>query len=311
MARRRTLSLITAGVQKNGKPVDLNTLRQVVKNHNEQSRAPISAGHPEKDADKVKALGRVSYPRIEGDELVVELVYTPELEALEDSGEFEGFSAGIYPRPDNGEYYLHHVAVLGQLPPAADIKTRDVVNLSVSTPEEMITLSATVKSELYMPMNKEDKDALLGEIGTLIDSKLKGLKPAGDKGTKTPTGPGGDDKTVTDPKVTAMEQQLTAMQENTKTDRIAQITELADQKGLSDDEKKPVLAMLNARSAIELCDNSEGGIFASTKAMLSARPDKAESTTRGALFDPLEFSDHKGNTVKVDDPSLLALKTGF
>jgi hypothetical protein len=311
MARRRTLSLITAGVQKNGKPVDLDILRQVVKNHSEQSRAPISLGHPDKGADKVAALGRISYPRVEGNELVVELVYTPELEQLEDEGKFEGFSAGIYPRPDDGEYYLHHVAALGQLPPAADIKTRDVVNLSVDAPEEMITLSANIKTELYMSMTKEDKDALLGEFGTLMDTKLKEFQATtGDdkSGTKAPKT--GDDKT-NDPKLTEMETQLASMQESTKADRIGTITELADAKGLTDAEKTPLIAMLKSRSAIELCDNSEGGIFATTKAMLGAREDKAESKGKNPLLDPLEFSDAKGNKVTVEDVSTLAVKTGF
>lgn len=311
MARRRTLSLITAGVQKNGKPVDIDILKQVVKNHSEQSRAPISLGHPGKDADKVAALGRISYPRVEGNELVVELVYTPELEQLEDAGKFEGFSAGIYPRPDDGEYYLHHVAALGQLPPAADIKTRDVVNLSVDTPEEMITLSANIKTELYMSLTKEDKDALLGEIGSLIDGKLKSFKPddTGDAGTKAPKT--GDDKTTTDPKLTEVETQLASMQESTKADRIATITELADSKGLTDAEKTPLIAMLKSRSAIELCDNTEGGIFATTKAMLGAREDKVENKGKNPVLDPLEFSDSKGNKVTVDDVSMLAVKTGF
>ncbi|MFV0261384.1 MAG: hypothetical protein ACK5JN_02945 [Kluyvera sp.] len=316
MARRRVLSLITAGVQKNGKPVDTGILEQVVKNHNEQARAPITLGHPGKEADKIAALGRISYPRVEGNELIVELVYTPELEQLEDSGKFEGFSAGIYPRPDNGEYYMHHVAALGQLPPAADITTRDVVELSATDPENMITLSTSIKG---FTMTEDEKKALVAEITgqvktevtTIVSAAVKDVmvkKPDDKTGTGTGTG---DDKTVTDPKVGLLEQQLGTMQENTKTDRIEQITELADKKGLSDKEKTPLIAMLKARSAVELCDNSEGGIFATTKAMLGARADKQESTTTGDIFQPLEFADHKGQTVKVEDISSLALKTGF
>lgn len=316
MARRRTLSLITAGVQKNGQPVDTGILNQVLKHYNKESRPPITLGHPEKNADRIPALGRVSYPRVEGNELVVELCYTPELEALEDSGEIEGFSAGIYPRPDGQGYYLHHVAALGQLPPAADIKTRDVVNLSVDNPDEMITLSANVKTERFF-MNDAEKKAfkeeLMSGVGSMMDDKLKAFQPASTTppASSDPKPDPNNPNPTTDPKVTAMEKQLSEMQENTKADRIATITELADAKGLTEEEKKPILAMLNARSAIELCDNSEGGIFASTKAMLSARTDKPETKTGDALFQSLEFSDTKGNKVTVDDPSSLALKTGF
>lgn len=323
MARRRTLSLITAGVQKNGKPVGMDILEQVVKNHSEQARAPITLGHPDKDADQVAALGRVSLPRIDGDQLVVELVYTPELEQLEDEGKFEGFSAGIYPRPDTGEYYLHHVASLGQLPPAADIKTRDVVKLSTPNPESMITLSTSNKG---FKMDENEKKALVTEIvgevkeslGTMVTEAIKtanGEKQPGKGNDKTGTGEDKDKTsttTTTDPEVVKMQKQLEGMQENAKTDRIEQITELADKKGLSDDEKKPLLAQLKARPALEFADNSETGIFATTKAMLNARADKTAATTHdNGLFDKLEFSDHKGNKQTVENMGDLALKTGF
>lgn len=160
---------------------------------------------------------------------------------------------------------------------------------------------------------KAFKEELMSGVGSMMDEKLKGLQPA--SGNPAPTSkdpaPTGDPKPATDPKVTAMEKQLSEMQENTKADRIEQITELADAKGLSDEEKKPLIAMLKARSAIELCDNSEGGIFASTRAMLSSRPDKQEGKTGDSIFQSLEFADTKGNKVTVDDPSTLALKTGF
>lgn len=320
MARRRTLSLITAGVQKNGKPVDMSILQQVVKNHSEQSRAPVSLGHPDKNADQVPALGRVSLPRIDGNELVVELVYTPELEQLEDEGKFEGFSAGIYPRPDTGEYYLHHVAALGQLPPAADIKTRDVVNLSTPNPDDMITLSTANKG---FQMDENEKKALVTEIvgevskglGPMVTEAIRaanGEKQPDKTGSGDDKGTTGTDKTTTDPKVANMENQLKTMQESTKADRIEQITELADKKGLSDDEKKPLLAQLKARPALEFADNSETGIFASTKAMLNARADKAATeTVSGDIFKKLEFSDHKGGKVTVEHQGDIALKTGF
>ncbi|MGL4757383.1 MAG: hypothetical protein ACRCXB_33940, partial [Aeromonadaceae bacterium] len=125
MARVRTLSLVGDGVQKNGKTVTKAMLGDIVKRWSGDGRPPITLGHPAQGADKVAALGRVDNPRTEPSrrvpgktELVVELHYTPELEKLEDAGKFEGFSAGIYPTMDGKGYYLHHVAALGQLPPA-------------------------------------------------------------------------------------------------------------------------------------------------------------------------------------------------
>lgn len=186
--RVRKLEIVADGIQKNGQPVTKAQLESVVRNYNSDSRPPVTPGHPSKGSDQIAALGRASNLRTEagsGDKagktvLVGEVVYTPEMEALEDSGAFEGFSAGIHPVPDkDGEWYMHHLAFLGQLPPAADTKTRDVVNLSDSDfCDGAIYLSAEVgnansdDNETGITMKKDELKTLMGEV---VKEQLEGM----------------------------------------------------------------------------------------------------------------------------------------
>lgn len=312
MARIRTLSLVGDGVQKNGKTVTKTMLASIVKAHSKDARPPITLGHPGKGADKVPALGRVDNPRIEASrrhpgksELVVELHYTPELEKLEDEGKFEGFSAGIYPTPDGNSYYLHHVASLGELPPAADTETLDLVELSHEGEDAMMVISGTLtfsNDQEDIDMTKEELAASLKEV---MAEQMKPLTERLDKlekGAATDDASGkhddkggkdeqpGKDKPVED---TQAREQLKAMQETVKSDRIAQATELANAKGWSTDEFKPLLAMLQKAEPVELCDNSDGALFSTVKATITAR--KAQAPAPNPLLLPLEFADGKGN----------------
>ncbi|MGY4028135.1 hypothetical protein ACW5WQ_19650 [Aeromonas rivuli] len=306
MPRIRTLSLVGDGVQKNGKTVTKAMLASIVKAHSKDARPPITLGHPGKGADKVPALGRVDNPRIEASrrhpgksELVVELHYTPELEKLEDEGKFEGFSAGIYPTPDGKNYYLHHVASLGELPPAAETETLDLVELSHEGEDAMMVISGT----LTFSDDKEDIDMTKEELAaSLKDVLAEQMKPLTERLDKLEKGAttaaddtGGDhekdkDKPVED---TQAREQLKGMQETVKSDRIAQATELANAKGWSTEEFKPLLTMLQKAEPVELCDNSEGALFSTVKATLTAR--KVQASAPNPLLLPLEFSDNKGN----------------
>lgn len=313
MPRIRTLSLVGDGVQKNGKTVTKAMLASIVKAHSKDARPPITLGHPGKGADKVPALGRVDNPRIEASrrhpgksELVVELHYTPELEKLEDEGKFEGFSAGIYPAPDGKSYYLHHVASLGELPPAAETQTLDLVELSHEGEDAMMVISGTLTfsdDQEDIDMTKEElaaamKDVLAEQMKPLTErlDKLEkgGATSADDAGGNhdkdNKTDPQGKDKPVED---TQAREQLKTMQETVKSDRIAQATELANAKGWSTEEFKPLLTLLQKAEPVELCDNSENGVFATVKATLTAR--KAQAPAPNPLLQPLEFADSKGN----------------
>ncbi|WP_219079370.1 hypothetical protein [Vibrio parahaemolyticus] len=156
MPRIRKLELVGEGIQRNGQPVDKSVLESVVRNSG-GSRPPVTLGHPEKGDDKVPALGRIDVRGVGTSDkgeavLLCEQHYTPELEELEDQGYFEGQSAGIYPLPGKpGEFYLHHVAQLGSLPPAANIKTLDVVELSDDGESDAIFLFSNAGVQTKQP----------------------------------------------------------------------------------------------------------------------------------------------------------------
>lgn len=322
MPRIRTLSLVGDGVQKNGKLVTKAMLVDIAKRFSRDARPPITLGHPGPGADKVAALGRVDNPRIEPSrrfpgksELVVELHYTPALEGHEDKGEFEGFSAGIYPTQDGKGYYLHHVAALGQLPPAAETETQELVELSSDGIDNMVVLSGALtfsdSQNEDIEMTKEELAAALAEtmkeamrpVTERLEKLEKSASPDGKDKEPSQDKTGQDGKPVED---TEARTQLKAMQETVKSDRIAQATELANAKGWSTEEFKPLLGMLQKAEAIELCNNTPDGMFASIKATITAR--QPTKSTPSPLTQTLEFADNKGDkkTVGLHDVARLS-----
>lgn len=319
MPRVRTLEIVAEGVQRNGKPVGEEVLRSVVRNFNASSRPPVTLGHPKKGDDKAAALGRIANLRVENNAegkiaLFGDQIYTPKLEELEDSGEFEGQSAGIYPHPGKpGEFYLHHVAQLGQLPPAADIKTHNVVELSNDgSADDPILLAACVvidnqqKSENDIMTFKELMEAIKSfseEEKTQLGESL-GFKAVGEETdptkkapeTKPSTKPDGDDKGVDD----FENPQVKLMQETMAGDRRDQLTELADSSNLSEGMKTVITSMIKNASAIELCNSGEGSRFNEIKTLIKAQPAKPSFNP----FEEINLSDDRGGekeTFKSDD----------
>ncbi|CAH8191663.1 conserved hypothetical protein [Vibrio aestuarianus] len=310
--RVRKLEIVADGIQKNGQPVTKAQLESVVRNYKPDARPPVTPGHPTKGSDQIAALGRVSNLRTEagsGDKagktvLVGEIIYTPEMEALEDSGKFEGFSAGIHPVPDkDGEWYMHHTAFLGQLPPAAETKTRDVVNLSDSDfCDGAIYLSAEVgnqsgsdDNETGITMKKDELKALLGDA---VKEQLEamGIKPGTpEPAKKDDAQPEGDETTGGGDKSSAV---VTAMQDTLAGDRKETLAELADSREMIDELRKSVKAMIDGASAIELCASGDGNRYSQLKSMLTAMPEKkaapAKPSTWDQLTQNLELADSGG-----------------
>ncbi|MBE8578644.1 hypothetical protein [Vibrio sp. OPT18] len=308
MPRVRTLEIVAEGVQRNGKPVGEEVLRSVVRNFNKDARPPVTLGHPEKGDDKVAALGRIANLRVENNAkgkpaLFGEQIYTPELEGLEDAGKFEGQSAGIYPHPGKpGEFYLHHVAQLGQLPPAADIETHNLIQLSDDgTSDEPLLLAASIipenkqasendimKFEDLMKAIKsfsEEEKTQLGEaLGFKAEEEADPTKKEPE--TKPPTKPDGDGKGGDD----FENPQVKLMQETMAGDRRDQLTELADSSNLSEGMKTVITSMIKNASAIELCNSGEGSRFNEIKTLIKAQPAKPSFNP----FEEINLSDDKG-----------------
>jgi len=305
MPRTRTIRLVTPGQQRNGQTVTLAHLTQAVESYEPTARPPVSLGHP--TDSRVLAFGRAQAPRIEAGALVLEIAYTPELERLEDGGYVEGFSAGLYPHPSTGRYYLHHVAALGELPPAADTKTLAADVLPDYEPAKIVTLAAEpIDRKTGAPdMTKEELQAALVAGLKPLDEQIKTLaadleavkaaaKPADGKGDD-----GGAGKPPGDPQIKV---QLDAALATIASDRIALVADGLRAKGLSDDQAKPLLDMLRALPPVELAADKPESPYARMRAHIAALadPTPADDITR-----PLELADAKGQAI---DTQALATK---
>jgi hypothetical protein len=292
--RIRTLKLVGPGQQKNGQTVTRQHLQQVVKNYQDDVRPPVTLGHPSKGADQQKAFGRGAKPRIENvdgvDSLVVDIHYSPELAESEDSGDFEGFSGGIYPHPKTGEYYLHHIAALGGLPPAADTKTLEVVELAAVDNDKLICLAAEPIKHNTGEITL-DEEALKETISAAVIAATKPLQDRLDALEKPATAPAAakpasDSAPAEQQAAPAENKELSALLEVTKGDRLQNLKTAAATKGLSDAQCKPLFDRLEQAPAIELANNEPAGLYLSTLTFINGLTAPADNP----LGQPLELA---------------------
>lgn len=310
MPRIRKMEIVSEGIQSNGKRVTTAMLESVVRNYNPDSRPPITLGHPKKGDDQIAALGRVGNLRTEVNAkgktaLVGEMVYTPELEELEDTGKFEGQSAGIHPiQGKEGEYRLHHLAQLGQLPPAGDIKTKDVVQLSDDDfGEDVIYLSAHVGSATEEESEPMKFEQLMALIDGCNDEQKKQLS---EKLNITPAAapkPKDDNLELKKSGETDGEQDkaLDALRGTIASDRKDVLNGLLkdESRDINDGQKKILQQTIDGASTVELCDDGDTSIFKTTKAMIESFPAKAEGKSSGSADD--EWSDLLNGVELSDD----------
>ncbi len=297
MPRVRKMEIVAEGTQRNGKEVTREILESVARNYNPNTRPPVTQGHPEKGDDRVPALGRIAVMGVgknaEGKAvLLCEQHYTPELEEYEDKGYLEGQSVGIYPLPGKeGEYYLHHVAQLGSLPPAADVKTKDVVNLSDDGCDDAVWLFSNVGGQ-----KQENKDEdIMGSITKLIeavkactDEEKKALGDAlgfEPKSTEQPAPKKEEGKTEGEEHKEKGNEALKDMQKQMGEDRRDRLTELADARKIPTDAR--VRTMIKNSDAIELCANGDTSRFGEIKALIEDAPTVSDNEE---LFEELELS---------------------
>lgn len=315
MPRIRKLEIVAAGIQRNGQPVNQSVLESVVRNFSSDARPPITLGHPDKGADKIKALGRVDNLQVgENSEgkpaLFGEMHYTPELETLEDSKEFEGQSAGIYPLPGkDGEFYLHHLAQLGQLPPAADIKTHDIVELNDDGQGNAFYLFANTgvykKEESENSIMKfadlmkavksysDDEKKELGEALGFKANEPEGNDPDKEKKKSTKKSDSKEGDGSAEPGGDVENEQVKELQNTIANDRRDQLTELANNATLGDEMKKTITSMIKNTSSIELCNTGDSSRFAEIKSLIKAQPEKP-SHSGLSLFEEIELSNEGG-----------------
>ena len=120
------VKLLSEGLQRNGIRIDRKVLEDVVKNFKQP--VPITLGHPK--SDTVPAVGFFEKVELRNDGLYGEYSLSPIGQILLSSNNYRNISAGLRKKPD-GSWYLHHVALLGAMPPGAeDAEPLKVVNLS-------------------------------------------------------------------------------------------------------------------------------------------------------------------------------------
>lgn len=316
MPRIRRMEIVGEGMQRNGATVTRAMLDSVVRNYNPDSRPPITLGHPQKGDDQMPALGRVSNLRTETNDkgkyvLVGEMHYTPELEELEDSLKFEGQSAGLHPVKNKpGEYHLHHLAQLGQLPPAGDVKTKDVVQLSDDDfGDDCIYLSAHVGNATEEENDTMDFKKLMAAIAGYSDEEKKQLaETLGIKAAPVVEPPEGDDDKKKKGSDDLESEALKKLQNSMASDRKNTLKDLLNDgtREISDAQKEVLSKQIDAASTVELCDDGEGGFFNNTKAFIKTYPAKSSTASKvGAddefaeLFKRVELADEsKGDDAK-------------
>ena len=315
MARMRKMSIVTTGTQETGAVVTKEMLESAVANFNKDARPPVTGGHPEKGDDRYPSYGRVDDPVViesvdsPGEwELIIDVYYTDCLEYMEDSLEFEGFSLGLYPCEGREGWYIHHLATLGALPPAAKTKTLEVVQLSaLGDGKKAILLSAVIIKESILDMKEEDLVKLVVDnVATAVTAAFASVTPAA-------SAPGADEATVESEETKQLKAQLSQVQETTKATRIDEIKALAQTKDMAAEELKPILDTLESTDAVTLCDNSDKGIFANMKRIVEAKPAKSTLQQQG-LFQQLTpvnlAASHKPGATDFD-PMSVAQDSGF
>lgn len=143
---KQNVIIVCEGVKRNGLAVTKEIIDQVVETFSSLNyKPPIVIGHISRYKDGDPAAGRVlALRKIEHNGkacISADLLIAPWIEKSVESGEYDGFSVGIHVDPESGKYYLHHLALLGAVPPAdqsAGLSAGEV-KLSVK-PEELIIL---------------------------------------------------------------------------------------------------------------------------------------------------------------------------
>jgi len=143
---KQNVIIVCEGIKRNGLVVTEDIINQVVETFSSLNyKPPIVFGHINRYKDGDPAAGRVIALRKvkhNGKACIsADLLIAPWIEKSVESGEYDGFSVGIHVDPESGKYYLHHLALLGAVPPADQSAgfSAGEVKLSVK-PEELIIL---------------------------------------------------------------------------------------------------------------------------------------------------------------------------
>jgi len=161
--------LLKEGMQRNGLKITKRELEEVVRNFKQP--VPITLGHPRDD--RAPAVGFFEKIELKGDTLIGEYSLSPLGDILLSSNNYRNLSAGLRRKPSDGSWFLHHVALLGAMPPGAeDVEPLKVVNLSDSG--EVVYFESEL--EHTQPRKEEVKDMSLEKLQKQVEFLSSTLK---------------------------------------------------------------------------------------------------------------------------------------
>ncbi len=250
--------LVTPGVQRNGQIVTPAHLKEVLSNFNPDAAVPITLGHP--SDSQLPAFGRVTKLYLENDgSLSGDVVFNPELQKLESEGYYTGWSVGL--KKGEKGFYLHHLAMCGELPPAAEIKNLADGGASEHSVEQVqFLLTDTIgdKNE----MNEEEIKKLVAEqvaeltkVLTTIEARLEAFEQKQEGEQKTPEKSEEKDERGQGKTNDETEEKLENMEKMLKAERLEKLKKLLAEKGLTPEQMKPLLEAVEAGGDITLADS--------------------------------------------------------
>lgn len=146
------VKLLSTGLQRNGLKIDRKILEEVIRNFKQP--VPITLGHPR--SDTVPAVGFFEKVELKDDSLYGKYSLSPLGQILLSSNNYRNISVGLRKKPD-GSWYLHHVALLGAIPPGAeDAEPLRVVNLSNEEGEDFHFDIELANDKKYVSYAKTD-----------------------------------------------------------------------------------------------------------------------------------------------------------
>ena len=180
------------GSAENVQTITLETLQQIEKNF--KGNVPITLdlqGHPQKEVLNYPKFGEVSNIWIENDVLYGLLDLQPVLANAIDNGFYNSWSIGAKVNTEN-EYYLHHLALLGEMPPAIK-EVRETILKELEIPQNELNLSdfendivfnfskpITEKENFYFNKykeleRKELQNSLVGKVPSIYIDRVLNL----------------------------------------------------------------------------------------------------------------------------------------
>ena len=294
----RKIKLVSAGIQKNNLVITDKHLEDIVKNYNPDAQVPITLGHP--SDSRAPAFGRVTSIKKNGGALVGNVKLTPVLTELDKDGYYQSWSTGLRKKPD-GSWYLHHLAWLGELPPASDV---EYVNFNDDDIKDMICLDINERGS--MMDDEKIKQIILNEMKKKTDLKIEELEKklkelsdkvskAKDENDKTNVSKAKDENNENDKTkekaegkphedVDGLKKELSTILNTMKTDRMAQIKDVLKRKGLGDQVIQPLMDVIEKYPSIDLADNMENGVYKKLLTFANGLKDANNNKLLGSLM---------------------------